>query len=286
MRLDQPRGLPSAVWLTGPTGETSPTGRQPVVAAPGLPSVVLLRAPSFDQFVSERKPPSEAPDEGPIGAPSPPTPPSPAPPSLAVGGGLSPGARAPSGRSWDIAPSTEPDFRARTTLFRGIWGEPPASDMFRWDANRHVYYPVPSYSVGGDGADAKYRRFVYEHHVELSNRNIFLQPYKEGGRYATGPWRFRWVSVGQEPYRVMGEGYDSFGYDGPTAEEVRRNAELAEQRRQDAIRRLVEQAETFDWAAAAQAWQEQTHPAPQASGHWEQAHPGVGTGGPLIWVED
>jgi len=172
--------------------------------------------------------------------------------------------RAPSGPSQQFADTSPPDFRARATKFYKAWGTPPNSEFFRWDAERDYYQPQhPPYAPDDTPAGREWDDAVTKHHAELARRGIFLQAYKPGGQYGTGPWEYRWIAadasrpVWDQEYRVVADGYESLGYDGPSVQDFERDREraLAEQRAQ--FERMLDSIARTDFGAAAARWLEQ-----------------------------
>jgi hypothetical protein len=243
--------------LPAPTRIEGSTRRMPLEAGvhevgrasePGIPVATMLQGRPLDEFVAaEVLDTGDAPDAekasqrvqtGPFGSP---------------GGALPAGLRTPSGPVGS-AFASGPDFRARSTGFYRAWGTPPNSEFFRWDPSRdHYQAQHPPYAMDDTPAGREWDDAVTQHHAALAQRGIYLQAYKPGGQYGTGPWQYRWIEaddnrpVWDQQYRVVKDGYESLGYDGPSVQDFERDRERAIEDRERMIERISGLPPDFAW---------------------------------------
>jgi hypothetical protein len=172
------------------------------------------------------------------------------------GGALAVGLRAPFGPTHTYYEPTRMD---RWTGFYANWGTPPDSEFFAWDPQRRVYrvlYPASLNSSRGD--EREWLDAVWNHHALLAGQNIYLQAYKEGEQYGSGPWNYRWIHVdpsdGQK-YVNVGDGYESRGYRKTVADFAHERENLESEQARLAAERQYDIDRT-DFGAAAQAWRQ------------------------------
>jgi len=245
-RLDNTTGLPAPDWAHA---KPDPGAR---AAGVGIPEPFVLQGRPLDALVAAL--PAEGASAPPHEAGLPPLARHgiPAGQGVRPSGAPAPALREPSGPSREWALPSAPDFRAQTTGFYQAWGTPPDSLFFRWDPDAAVYRPWIDPSQSLDGVEQDWAREVMADHLARATSGVFLQAYREGGPDSTGPWLYRWVDVEEAPYRVLGSGYESFGYRGPSVEDLRQKVE----REREAHERMLRAAAHTDWGAAARRWTE------------------------------